>query len=72
MKNLPLWPFLAFRTIVESVSSEESTSDWGANPPPATMNVGCCGLDADQVVGSVHHRPAAFWGRRTRSCSEKR
>jgi hypothetical protein len=36
MKKLPFWPFLAFRTIVESVSSEESMSDWGANPPPAT------------------------------------
>jgi hypothetical protein len=22
-------------------------------------------LEADQVVGSVHHRPAAFWARRT-------
>ncbi len=29
MKKLPLWPFLAFRTIVESVSSKESVSDWG-------------------------------------------
>ena len=38
MKNLPLWPFLAFQSIVESVSSEESMSDWGTNPPPATMN----------------------------------
>jgi hypothetical protein len=34
MKNLPLWPFLALRTIVESVSSEESVTDWGTNPPP--------------------------------------
>jgi hypothetical protein len=34
MKNLPLWPFLAFRTIVESVSCTESMSDWGTNPPP--------------------------------------
>src|SRR5258708_6456028 len=37
MKKLPFWPFLAFRTIVESVSSEESMSDWGTNPPPATI-----------------------------------
>src|SRR5882762_2191880 len=36
MNNLPLWPFLAFRTIVESISSEESITDWGTNPPPAT------------------------------------
>jgi hypothetical protein len=34
MKDLPLWPFLALRTIVESVSSEESVTDWGTNPPP--------------------------------------
>jgi hypothetical protein len=33
MKNLPLWPFLAIRTIVESVSPEESMSNWGTNPP---------------------------------------
>jgi hypothetical protein len=36
MKNLPLWPFLAFRTIVESTSFVESVVDWGTNPPPAT------------------------------------
>ena len=36
MKQLPLSPFLAFRTIVESVSSEESMRGWGANLPPAT------------------------------------
>jgi len=36
MNNLPLSPFLAFRTIVESISSEESITDWGTNPPPAT------------------------------------
>jgi hypothetical protein len=38
MKNLPLWSFLAFRTIVESVSSEESMDGWGTNPPAATKN----------------------------------
>ena len=41
MKKLPLSPFLAFRTIVESVSSEESMRDWGANPPrnqPKSVN----------------------------------
>src|ERR1017187_2120646 len=31
--NSPLSPFLAFRTIVESVSCTESMSDWGTNPP---------------------------------------
>src|SRR6266851_2316837 len=36
MKELPLWPFLAFRTIIESASCTESMSDWGTNPPPAT------------------------------------
>jgi len=35
MKKLPSWPFLAFWTIVESVSCTESMSDWGTNPSPA-------------------------------------
>src|ERR1017187_8819038 len=39
MKNLPLWPFLAFRTIVESPSCTESICDWGTNPPPATKGL---------------------------------
>src|SRR5882762_9766992 len=41
MNSPPFSPFLAFRTIIESVCSEESTSAWGTNPPPAT-NEGHC------------------------------
>src|SRR6266567_4889305 len=38
MKKLPFWPFLAFGTIAESISSEESMGDWGANPSPQPVS----------------------------------
>src|SRR5208282_2592203 len=52
MKNLPLWPFLAFRTIAESVSYTESICDWGTNPPPATKpNTPVCGNTEYRRIG---------------------
>jgi hypothetical protein len=56
MKNLPLWPFLAFRTIVESIRTAESMGGWGTNPTRRNHERHCrkcIGIAFAEFVGSL-------------------